>query len=38
MFSVFDFVHYCMQNAEENKIKLELKLKYVSILVQCTHS
>ena len=26
MFSVFDFVHYCMQNAEENKLKLKLKL------------
>ena len=25
MFSVFDFVHYCMQNAEENKLKLKLK-------------
>ena len=26
MFSVFDYVHYCMQNAEENKLKLKLKL------------
>ena len=24
MFSVFDYVHYCMQNAEENKLKLIL--------------
>ena len=25
MFSVFEFVHYCIQNAEENKLKLKLK-------------
>ena len=29
MFSVFDYVHYCMQNAEENKLKFKLKHNYM---------
>ena len=33
MFSVSDYVHYCMQVAEENK-KLKLNLKHYSASIQ----
>ena len=36
MFSVSDYVHYCMQNVEE-KNKLKLKLKLIIVILN-THS